>query len=86
VHVSLFCLGTASPRVGQNTRSRGIGRWIGDGNAPQEGMRAADQLAGTLVDALHHPRFAIAGDPADRDALRERWGHLDPVAAGAGTA
>jgi len=79
IHVSLFCLGSASPRVGQNTRSRGIGRWIGDGSAPQEGMRADDQLAGTLIDALHHPRFAIAGDPADRDALHARWGHLDPA-------
>jgi len=78
VNVSLFCLGTASPRVGQNTRSRGVGRWIGDGSAPQEGMHAAEQLAGTLVDALHHPRFAIAGDPADREALQARWGHLDP--------
>ena len=77
VHVSLFCLGGASPRVGQNTRSRGIGRWIGDGAAPQEGMRAADQLAGLLIDGLHHPRFAIAGDPADREALKARWGHLD---------
>ncbi len=86
VNVSLLCLGNASPRVGQNTRSRGIGRWIGDGNAPQEGMHAADQLAGTLVDALHHPRFAIAGDPADRDALRARWGHLDPAPQPAGMA
>ncbi len=85
VHVSLFCLGTSSPRVGQNTRSRGIGRWIGDGNAPQEGMHAADQLAGTLVDALHHPRFAIAGDPADREALQARWGHLEPKPAAAVT-
>lgn len=84
VRVSLFCLGSTSPRVGQNTRSRGIGRWIGDGSAPQEGMHAADQLAGTLIDALHHPRFAIAGDPADREALRVRWGHLDAEPATAG--
>jgi NAD(P)-dependent dehydrogenase (short-subunit alcohol dehydrogenase family) len=82
VSVSMFCLGTSSPRVGQNTRSRGIGRWLGDGNAPQEGMHAADQLAGTLVEALHHPRFAIAGDPADREALRARWGHLDTARVG----
>ena len=85
VQVSLFCLGSASPRVGQNTRSRGIGRWIGDGSAPQEGMRAAEQLAGTLVDGLHRRRFAIAGDPADRDALDARWGHLDPKPAAAVT-
>ena len=87
VNVSLFCLGTTSPRIGQNTRTRGIGRWIGDGGAPADGMHAADQLAGTLIDALHHPRFAIAGDPADREALRQRWGHLDatPVAVSSAT-
>lgn len=81
VNVSLFCLGTASPRIGQNTRSRGIGRWIGDGAAPVDGSRAADQLAGTLVDALHRPRFAIAGDPADREALLRRFSHLDAASA-----
>lgn len=86
VHVSLFCLGTASPRVGQNTRSRGIGRWLGDGAVPQDGMQAADQLAGTLIDALQHPRFAIAGDPNDRETLKARWGHLDPRAAAVTTA
>ncbi len=77
VNVSLFCMGTSSPRIGQNTRSRGIGRWIGDGAAPVDGMHAADQLAGTLIDALHHPRFVIAGDPSDRDALTRRFEHLD---------
>jgi NAD(P)-dependent dehydrogenase (short-subunit alcohol dehydrogenase family) len=77
VNVSLFCLGNSSPRVGQNTRTRGMGRWLGDGAAPQDGMQAAEQLAGVLIDALHHPRFAIAGDPADRDALRERWAHME---------
>ena len=77
VHVSLFCLGSTSPRIGQNTRSRGIGRWIGDGAAPQEGLQASDQLAGALIDGLHRPRFVIAGDQADLDALRKRWGHLD---------
>jgi NAD(P)-dependent dehydrogenase (short-subunit alcohol dehydrogenase family) len=86
VHVSLFCLGNASPRIGQNTRSRGIGRWLGDGAAPQDGMQAADQLAGMLIDALHHPRFAIAGDPADRETLHARWGHLDPKPAAVTTA
>lgn len=77
VNVSLFCLGTTSPRIGQNTRSRGIGRFIGDGAAPADGSHQADQLAGILVDALHRPRFAIAGDPADREGLMQRFGHLD---------
>ncbi len=77
VHISLFCLGSTSPRIGQNTRSRGIGRWFGDGAAPQEGMQAAERLAGVLVDAIHNPRFAIAGDPHDRAFVEQRWGHLD---------
>src|ERR1051326_2970875 len=34
VNVSLFCLGQKSPRIGQNTRSRGLGRLIGDGTPP----------------------------------------------------
>jgi NAD(P)-dependent dehydrogenase (short-subunit alcohol dehydrogenase family) len=84
VNVSLLCLGSGSPRIGQNTRSRGIGRWLGDGAAPKEGMQAADRLAGLLVDAVHNPRFAIAGDPNDREFLDRRWGHLDhsPEASG----
>ena len=77
VNVSLFCLAANSPRIGQNTRSRGIGRWLGDGAAPVDGTHAADQLAGTLIDALHHPRFVIAADPADRDELMRRWGHME---------
>ena len=77
IQVSLFCLGSGSPRIGQNTRSRGIGRWIGDGAAPQEGMQAAERLAGVLVDAIHNPRFAIAGDPQDRASVEQRWGHMD---------
>ncbi len=85
VRVSLFCLGASSPPVGQNTRSRGIGRWIGDAAAPQDGMAAADRLAGTLIDGLHHPRFAIAGDPADREALARRWPELDQVPVAAAT-
>lgn len=73
VNVSLFCLAPNSPRIGQNTRSRGIGRFLGDSAAPQNGAHAADQLAGTLIDAIHHPRFVIAADPADREALERRF-------------
>jgi NADP-dependent 3-hydroxy acid dehydrogenase YdfG len=80
VHVSLFCLAANSPRIGQNTRSRGIGRWLGDGAAPVDGTHAADQLAGTLIDALHHPRFVIAADPADRAELERRWSQVDSPA------
>jgi NAD(P)-dependent dehydrogenase (short-subunit alcohol dehydrogenase family) len=72
VDVSLFCLASNSPRIGQNTRSRGIGRWLGDGAAPQDGMNAADQLAGTLIEGLRHPRLVIAANPSDREELERR--------------
>jgi NADP-dependent 3-hydroxy acid dehydrogenase YdfG len=81
VDVSLFCLAATSPRIGQNTRSRGIGRWIGDADVPQDGAHAADQLAGTLIDGLHHPRFIIAADPADRDELTRRWSAAETAPA-----
>src|SRR5207245_10967032 len=45
VTVSLFCPGSRSPRIGQNTRSRGMGRWLGDGLGAEEGTRVFDQLA-----------------------------------------
>jgi NAD(P)-dependent dehydrogenase (short-subunit alcohol dehydrogenase family) len=80
VNVSLFCLALNSPRIGQNTRSRGIGRFIGDGAAPQDGAHAADQLAGVLVEGVHHPRFVIAADPSQRDELARRWSHMEPPA------
>jgi NAD(P)-dependent dehydrogenase (short-subunit alcohol dehydrogenase family) len=73
VTVSVFCPGSRSPRIGQNTRSRGMGRWLGDGLGAEEGTRIFDQLAASLIDALHHPRFLIVGDAAESDALRARW-------------
>jgi hypothetical protein len=39
----------------------------------EEGARWFDQIAASLIDALHHPRFLIVGDPAEADALRARW-------------
>ncbi len=78
VFVSVFCPGSNSPRIGQNTRSRGIGRWLG-GIGVEDGTKVFDQLAASLIDGLHHPRFLIAGDPAEADAIRARWDV--PVAA-----
>jgi len=73
VTVSLFCPGSRSPRIGQNTRSRGMGRWLGDGLGAEEGTRVFDQLAASLIDGLHHPHFLIVYDPAEAEALRARW-------------
>ncbi len=73
VFVSLFCPGSRSPRIGQNTRSRGVGRFLSGGLGAEDGARVFDQLATSLIDGLHHPRFLIVGDPAEADALRARW-------------
>src|SRR5437899_12096233 len=73
VTVSLFCPGSRSPRIGQNTRSRGMGRWLGDGLGAEEGTRVFDQLAASIIDALHHPRFLTVGDAPEGAALRARW-------------
>ena len=81
VVVSLFCLGSHSPRIGQNTRTRGMGRWLSGGLGAEEGAKAFDQLAASLIDGLHHPRFLIIGDPAEADALRARWDAPAPAPA-----
>ena len=77
VTVSLFCPGSRSPRIGQNTRSRGMGRWLSNGVGVEDGGRIFDQLAGSLIDGLHHPRFLIVGDAAEAEALNARW--ADPT-------
>jgi len=81
VVVSLFCPGSHGPRIGQNTRSRGMGRWLSGGLGAEDGGRVFDQLAVSLIDGLHHPRFLIAGDPAEADALRARWDAAAPARA-----
>jgi NAD(P)-dependent dehydrogenase (short-subunit alcohol dehydrogenase family) len=73
VSVSLFCPGSGSPRIGQNTRSRGVGRFLSGGLGAEDGARIFDQLAAGLIDGLHHPRFLIVGDPAEMETLRARW-------------
>ncbi|MEO8744531.1 MAG: SDR family NAD(P)-dependent oxidoreductase [Candidatus Dormiibacterota bacterium] len=82
VNVSLFCPGSKGPRIGQNTRSRGVGRLFRGADTAPDASRQLDQLAGALVDGLHHERFLILGDPSEADAFRGRWDHLDakPVA------
>jgi len=78
VHVSLYCLGSKGLRLGQNTRSRGMGRWLRHGEGLEEAVPVADQTADTLIAALHHPRFLILADPADASMAGIRAGDLDP--------
>jgi NAD(P)-dependent dehydrogenase (short-subunit alcohol dehydrogenase family) len=77
VVVSIFCPGSKGPRIGQNTRSRGVGRLFrGADNGPDASFQL-DQLAGAMVDGLHHRRFLILGDPSDAPAFGARWNHVD---------
>jgi NADP-dependent 3-hydroxy acid dehydrogenase YdfG len=79
VNVSLFCVGQKGPRLGQNTRSRGVGRWLRDDGPPEAGRQANEQLASTLIEGIHRPHFLIAGDPADLPELERRWGHVSAL-------
>jgi NAD(P)-dependent dehydrogenase (short-subunit alcohol dehydrogenase family) len=63
VNVSLYCTGTAGPRIGQNTRSRGLGRLLRPTEDLEEGAEPSDQLIDSLVEALHNPRYLILADP-----------------------
>jgi len=58
-----------------------MGRWLSGGLGAEDGSRVFDQLAASLIDGLHHPRFLIVGDPAEADALRARWDAASPVTA-----
>lgn len=82
VLASVFCPGSKGPRIGQNTRSRGVGRIFRGPDTGPDPSAQLDQLAGALVDGLHHRRFLILGDPSEAPAFGDRWDHLDagPVA------
>ncbi len=73
VAVSLYCPGAAGPRIGQNTRSRGLGRWLRPTAGLEERSPAAERLADSLIEALHQPRFLVVADPADAAAVAGRW-------------
>jgi NAD(P)-dependent dehydrogenase (short-subunit alcohol dehydrogenase family) len=80
IFVSLYCPGSKSPRIGQNTRSRGIGRWLGGADQADDGSRLLEPLVTGLIESMHHPRFLILGDPSDAEALRYRWDHVGAAA------
>ena len=64
VNVSLYCIGAAGPRIGQNTRARGLGRLLHPSEDIDEAAAGTDQLVDSLIDALHNPRFMILADPS----------------------
>jgi len=64
INVSLYCTGQAGPRIGQNTRSRGMGRLLHPAQDLEE-SRPNDRLVDGLIDALHHPRFLVQADKSE---------------------
>src|SRR5712692_7115000 len=82
IFVSLYCPGSKGPRIGQNTRSRGMGRWLRRSDLADEGSHTLEQLAASLIDGLHHPRFLILGDPKDAALLKSRWDQPDTPSQG----
>ena len=62
VNVSLFNTGSGGPRIGQNTRSRGMGRLLGRGREIEEQSTPSEGLVDSLIDAIHHPRFLVLAD------------------------
>ncbi len=77
VYASVFCPGSKGPRIGQNTRSRGVGRIFRGVDTGPDPSAQLDQLAGALVDGLHHERFLILADPSEAAAFGDRWDSLD---------
>ncbi|MGH7764643.1 MAG: SDR family oxidoreductase [Candidatus Dormibacteraceae bacterium] len=73
VNVSLYCLGSSGPRIGQNTRSRGMGRWLRHADAIEEAAPVSERMADSLLEGLHHPVPLILADPADGPAARIAW-------------
>jgi short-subunit dehydrogenase len=83
VSVSIFCPGAKGPRIGQNTRSRGVGRLFSGALGQDKGADSSiqlEQLASTLIEGIHHQRFLILGDPSEASVFESRWDHLDASA------
>jgi 3-oxoacyl-[acyl-carrier protein] reductase len=62
VSVTLFCISRTGPRIGQNTRSRGMGRLLHPTEDLEESAPPADEVVDSLLDALHHPRLMAGPD------------------------
>jgi NAD(P)-dependent dehydrogenase (short-subunit alcohol dehydrogenase family) len=77
VHASIFCPGAKGPRVGQNTRSRGVGRLFRGPDGGPDASRSLEQVASNLIEGLHQPRFLILGDPSEASMFEGRWDGLD---------
>jgi NAD(P)-dependent dehydrogenase (short-subunit alcohol dehydrogenase family) len=81
VSASIFCPGARGPRIGQNTRSRGLGRLFSGPDKGADSYATLEELSSTLVEGMQRGRFLILGDPSAAPAFEGRWGnHLDAEA------
>ena len=62
VNVSLYCTGSKGPRIGENTRTRGVGRLLHPDRDLDEASKPSGQLIDSLIDAVHHPRFLVLAE------------------------
>lgn len=77
VSASIFCPGAKGPRVGQNTRSRGVGRLFSGPDKGADTSVTLEQLASSLVEGMEHRRFLILGDPSEASLFKGRWDRVD---------
>ncbi len=77
VSASIFCPGAKGPRIGQNTRSRGVGRLFSGPDKGADTSNSLEQLASSLIEGMQHKRFLILGDPSEAALFEGRWDHLN---------
>jgi short-subunit dehydrogenase len=77
VSASIFCPGAKGPRIGQNTRSRGVGRLFSGPDKGADTSASLEQLASNLIEGMQHRRFLILGDPSEAPVFEGRWDQLD---------
>jgi NAD(P)-dependent dehydrogenase (short-subunit alcohol dehydrogenase family) len=77
VSASIFCPGVKGPRIGQNTRSRGVGRLFSGPDQGADTSVTLEQLASSLIDGMEHRRFLILGDPSEAAVFAGRWDRVD---------
>ena len=77
VSASIFCPGAKGPRIGQNTRSRGVGRLFSGPDKSADTSNTLEQLASNLIEGMQHGRFLILGDPAEAAVFAGRWDRVD---------
>ena len=86
IRVSLVAAGARGPRLGQSTRSRGVGRWFDPESTPastEEPGKAAESVAQALVEGLQLGSFLILADDRERELVSRLRPDIELSAEGA---